>query len=119
MLSLQVLVGTLVVRVQAVKPIELGAYCLFSVVSGVDVLWSELWLHGVDEDGGAIIAPFLELSDVESYEHASTRQCELFEAVWGLTYDPRERGCGSGTCTHQATAHTSQQPSQPHPELSR
>jgi hypothetical protein len=58
-----------VVGVQAIKPIQLAAYGFIGIVFRIDVFRAESRFHGIDEHGRIIVAPFLEVRDVEGYEH--------------------------------------------------
>ena len=61
----------LFVGVETVEPVQLVSYSLFCVVRVVNVLRSELGLHGIDEHGGVVVAPFLKVRDIECHHHAA------------------------------------------------
>jgi hypothetical protein len=77
----------MVVRIGGVEPSKFLINCLIGVIRFVVVLGAELWLHGIDEQGGVVVAPLCELGDVEGNKHAV--RCQTYttwNAEHSMTY---------------------------------
>jgi hypothetical protein len=62
--------GISVVSVQAPEPFQLLPNRLVGEPLGSNILWSENWLHWINEDGCLIVVPLGQVCDIERDQHA-------------------------------------------------